>query len=77
MNKYCSALTALSEANKQSNDGNLTTSRLQFEGVNSDLRDVLDNFHTGQLVYHKMIMVTNNTNHFKRITQIKMEDWTF
>jgi tRNA(fMet)-specific endonuclease VapC len=27
-------------------------------------------------VTHKMTMVTNNTNHFKRITGIKIEDWT-
>ena len=27
-------------------------------------------------VTHKLIMVTNNTKHFKRITGIKMEDWT-
>ncbi len=27
-------------------------------------------------VTHKLIMVTNNTNHFKRISGIKLEDWT-
>ncbi|MEO7768608.1 MAG: type II toxin-antitoxin system VapC family toxin [Ferruginibacter sp.] len=27
-------------------------------------------------VTHKLTMVTNNTNHFKRITGIKLEDWT-
>lgn len=27
-------------------------------------------------VSYKMIMVTNNTNHFKRINGIKLEDWT-
>ena len=26
-------------------------------------------------VYHKLIMVTNNTSHFKRINSIKLEDW--
>ena len=27
-------------------------------------------------VTHDLIMVTNNTNHFKRIIGIKLEDWT-
>lgn len=27
-------------------------------------------------VTHKLTMVTNNTNHFKRISGIKLEDWT-
>jgi tRNA(fMet)-specific endonuclease VapC len=27
-------------------------------------------------VTHKLIMVTNNTKHFKRINGIKLEDWT-
>jgi len=27
-------------------------------------------------VTHKLTMVTNNTNHFKRIAGIKLEDWT-
>lgn len=27
-------------------------------------------------VTHKLIMVTNNTRHFKRIHGIKLEDWT-
>ncbi|MBN9351509.1 MAG: type II toxin-antitoxin system VapC family toxin [Chitinophagaceae bacterium] len=27
-------------------------------------------------VNHKLTMVTNNTNHFKRIIGIKLEDWT-
>ena len=27
-------------------------------------------------VNHKLTMVTNNSNHFKRITGIKLEDWT-
>ena len=27
-------------------------------------------------VNHKLIMVTNNSNHFKRISGIKLEDWT-
>lgn len=27
-------------------------------------------------VNHKLTMVTNNTNHFKRIKGIKLEDWT-
>jgi tRNA(fMet)-specific endonuclease VapC len=27
-------------------------------------------------VTHKMTLVTNNTSHFKRITGIKLEDWT-
>ena len=26
-------------------------------------------------VSHKLIMVTNNTSHFKRISRIKLEDW--
>ncbi len=25
---------------------------------------------------HNLLMVTNNTNHFKRIKGIKLEDWT-
>jgi tRNA(fMet)-specific endonuclease VapC len=27
-------------------------------------------------VVNNLIMVTNNTNHFKRITNIQLEDWT-
>lgn len=27
-------------------------------------------------VTHKLVMVTNNTTHFKRINGIKLEDWT-
>ncbi len=27
-------------------------------------------------ITHKLTMVTNNTNHFKRINGIKLEDWT-
>jgi tRNA(fMet)-specific endonuclease VapC len=27
-------------------------------------------------VTHKLTMVTNNTNHFKRISGIQLEDWT-
>lgn len=27
-------------------------------------------------VVHKLVMVTNNTNHFERITGIELEDWT-
>ena len=27
-------------------------------------------------ITHKLTMVTNNTNHFKRIRGIKLEDWT-
>lgn len=27
-------------------------------------------------ITHKLIMVTNNTGHFKRISGIKLEDWT-
>ena len=27
-------------------------------------------------VTHKLIKVTNNTNHFKRISEINLEDWT-
>lgn len=26
-------------------------------------------------VYHKLVMVTDNTSHFKRINGIKLEDW--
>ena len=27
-------------------------------------------------VYHDLVMVTNNTQHFTRIAGIKLEDWT-
>lgn len=27
-------------------------------------------------VTYKLIMITNNTNHFKRIKGIRLEDWT-
>lgn len=27
-------------------------------------------------IAHELIMVTNNSNHFKRISGIKLEDWT-
>jgi tRNA(fMet)-specific endonuclease VapC len=47
--------------------------RLQKEGKPIDDFDLLIGATS---VFHKMIMVTNNTNHFKRINGIKLEDWT-
>lgn len=47
--------------------------RLQSLGTPLDDFDLLIGVTS---VYHKMIMVTNNSNHFKRIIGIKLEDWT-
>jgi tRNA(fMet)-specific endonuclease VapC len=47
--------------------------RLQKEGTPIDDFDLLIGVTA---VFHKLIMVTNNTNHFRRIKGIKLEDWT-
>jgi tRNA(fMet)-specific endonuclease VapC len=47
--------------------------RLQKAGTPIDDFDLLIGVTS---VIHKLIMVTNNTNHFKRISGIKLEDWT-
>jgi tRNA(fMet)-specific endonuclease VapC len=47
--------------------------RLQKAGTPIDDFDLLIGVTS---VTHKLIMVTNNTNHFKRISGIKLEDWT-
>ncbi|TAF59027.1 MAG: type II toxin-antitoxin system VapC family toxin [Flavobacterium sp.] len=47
--------------------------RLQKAGTSVDDFDLLIGVTS---VTHKLIMVTNNTSHFKRITGIKLEDWT-
>jgi tRNA(fMet)-specific endonuclease VapC len=47
--------------------------RLQKIGTPIDDFDLLIGVTS---VTHKLIMVTNNTNHFKRISGIKLEDWT-
>jgi tRNA(fMet)-specific endonuclease VapC len=47
--------------------------RLQKAGTPVDDFDLLIGVTS---VTHKLTMVTNNTNHFKRITGIKLEDWT-
>jgi tRNA(fMet)-specific endonuclease VapC len=47
--------------------------RLQKAGTPIDDFDILIGVTS---VTHKFIMVTNNTNHFKRIKGIKLEDWT-
>lgn len=47
--------------------------RLQRAGTSIDDFDLLIGVTS---VTHKLIMVTNNTNHFKRISGIKLEDWT-
>jgi tRNA(fMet)-specific endonuclease VapC len=47
--------------------------RLQKAGTPVDDFDLLIGVTS---VTHKLIMVTNNTNHFKRINGIKLEDWT-
>jgi tRNA(fMet)-specific endonuclease VapC len=47
--------------------------RLQKAGTRIDDFDLLIGVTS---VTHKSIMVTNNTNHFKRIRGIKLEDWT-
>ena len=47
--------------------------RLQKAGTTVDDFDLLIGVTS---VTHKLTMVTNNTNHFKRISGIKLEDWT-
>lgn len=47
--------------------------RLQKAGIPIDDFDLLIGVTS---VIHKLTMVTNNTNHFKRISGIKLEDWT-
>ncbi|MBP6624273.1 MAG: PIN domain-containing protein [Chitinophagaceae bacterium] len=47
--------------------------RLQKAGTAIDDFDLLIGVTS---VTHKLIMVTNNMNHFKRISGIKLEDWT-
>lgn len=47
--------------------------RLQKAGTLIDDFDLLIGVTS---VTHKLTMVTNNTNHFKRISGIKLEDWT-
>jgi tRNA(fMet)-specific endonuclease VapC len=47
--------------------------RLQKAGTPVDDFDLLIGVTS---VTHKLVMVTNNTNHFKRIRGIKLEDWT-
>ena len=47
--------------------------RLQKAGTPVDDFDLLIGVTS---VTHKLTMVTNNTNHFKRISGIKLEDWT-
>jgi len=47
--------------------------RLQKAGTPVDDFDLLIGVTS---VTHNLTMVTNNTNHFKRISGIKLEDWT-
>ncbi len=47
--------------------------RLQKAGTPVDDFDLLIGVTS---VSHKLTMVTNNTNHFKRISGTKLEDWT-
>jgi len=47
--------------------------RLQKAGTTIDDFDLLIGVTS---VTHRLTMVTNNTNHFKRISGIKLEDWT-
>lgn len=47
--------------------------RLQKAGTPVDDFDLLIGVTS---VTHKLTMVTNNINHFKRISGIKLEDWT-
>jgi len=47
--------------------------RLQKAGTPVDDFDLLIGVTS---VTHKLTMVTNNTTHFKRISGIKLEDWT-
>ena len=48
-------------------------SRLRKAGTPIDDFDLLIGVTS---ITHNLIMVTNNTNHFKRIKGIKLEDWT-
>lgn len=47
--------------------------RLQKAGTSIDDFDLLIGVTS---VTHKLTIVTNNTNHFKRIKGIRLEDWT-
>ena len=47
--------------------------RLQKSGTPIDDFDLLIGVTS---VTHKLIMITNNTSHFKRIDGVKLEDWT-
>jgi tRNA(fMet)-specific endonuclease VapC len=47
--------------------------RLQKAGTPIDDFDLLIGVTS---ITHKLAMATNNTNHFKRIRGIKLEDWT-
>ncbi len=47
--------------------------RLRKEGTPLDDFDLLIGVTS---ITHELIMTTNNTNHFKRINGIKLEDWT-
>ncbi len=47
--------------------------RLRKAGTSIDDFDLLIGVTS---VTHKLIMVTNNTTHFKRVSGIKLEDWT-
>ena len=47
--------------------------RLQKAGTSVDDFDLLIG---ATAVVHKLVMVTNNINHFKRIHKIELEDWT-
>lgn len=47
--------------------------RLQKAGTPVDDFDLLIGVTS---IVHELTMVTNNTNHFKRIKGIKLEDWT-
>ncbi len=47
--------------------------RLKKNGI---LIDDFDLLIGATSVQHNLIMVTNNTKHFKRITNIELEDWT-
>lgn len=47
--------------------------RLQKAGTPIDDFDLLIGVTS---ITHQLTMVTNNTNHFKRISKVKLEDWT-
>jgi len=47
--------------------------RLRKAGTPIDDFDILIGVTS---VTHNLIMVTNNTNHFKKINKIQLEDWT-